>query len=281
MAKVKSEDLAYCRDQTLTPDSLLSITLRFADSDLRDELLILHTVLRAIRAVAFESSQAEPALAVLAWWHSELLELSTTTSQHPAIRALKDSGLLARIDLSDLAVFIQSVAELSRGEPIENQNDLINLAVGIGGSAASMEQALGGGPPLELTRRSGVVDFLYWCLQNFDRTLPGECWWMPLDAQAKYGLNAGSFQDQGMQSQRVSAIGLQARESLDHIRHLVMESPVSDSSPGVCRHLHISTAVILHRLARLAKNPARHWPVRNSPWDTVVAWRAAREHQRL
>ncbi|NNL95196.1 MAG: squalene/phytoene synthase family protein [Xanthomonadales bacterium] len=260
---------------------MLSITLRFANSDLRDELLILHTVLRAIRAVAFESSQAEPALALLGWWHSELLESSTTTSQHPAIRAMKDCGVLARIDLADLAVFIQSVSELSRGEPIENQDDLINLALRIGGAAAGMEQALGGGRPLEFTRQSGVADFLCWCLQNFDRTLAGECWWLPLDAQAKFGVHVGSFQDQGVQSQRVRAIGLQAGESLNRIRQLTMESPAGDSSSGVCRHLHICAAVNVHRLARLAKNPARYWPLRNSPWDTVVAWRAAREHQRL
>lgn len=280
MGEALQKDLAWCRDQVLTPDSLLSVTLRFADTEAQSDLLILHAVLRSIRAIPFEVSQPEPAMAKLGWWQQELMDPGPQASQHPAARALHDSGVFARVNETDLAAFIQAVACFASGEPVEDQGGLLRHAEGIGGSAAKLEQSLTSGHISDSVIVAGVTDFMCWCLGNFERKLVGSCWWLPLDGQAKFGQSAPEGRVNGEQNRNPEILGFQAQEAIKSIDKLASQSPPETSAKRVASHLYVSSAVNRYRLTRLARNPSRYWPIRNRPWDIVVAWRAARSHQR-
>ena len=126
---------------------------------------------------------------------------------------------------------------------------------------------------------AGVADFMCWCLGNFERKLVGSCWWLPLDGQAKFGQSSPEGSVNG-ENRIPEILGFQAQEAIKSIDKLASQSLPETPNKPVASHLFVSSAVNQHRLNRLARNPARYWPIRNRPWDIVVAWRAARSHQR-
>ena len=278
---VSTDDLAYCHQRVLTPDSLLTVTLRFAEPDLRESLIILHSVLREIRAIPFTASQPEPALAKLSWWQNSILEAKTATSQHPSIRALKNGGLLEKIGEETWAAYIMAASRLSMGEPVEDQSELAKYAELLGGSAACMEQLLSSGETCELTSAVGVADFACWSMSNFDRLLAGENWWLPLDTQARFGVGPQDLQDSGARQQIMSAIAFQAAQFRDMVKLHQDESSPDNHESRLSRHLFIAYAVNQNRLEKLSRSAERYWPLRNRPGDMWDAWKSMRRHQRL
>lgn len=280
MSSASTQDLAFCRERSFRSDSTLALSLRYAIPELREALLILHTIVGEICSIPFRTSQVEPALAKLAWWQSALSDARTHPPQHPAIRAARDNGVLDKIDQNDVADLINGVAAISTGEPVTDQDSLREHALNIGGTAARMEQRLESLPVDRHTSLAGLTDFMCKCLGNFDRKLAGESWWLPMDVQANLGLNWQRLPGNRLPEPFVDAMKMQATRALESIDAMLSDHERNALTTRLGRHLFVSTSLNHRRIADIAANPPSRWPMRNRPADSILAWKQALKHRR-
>ncbi len=280
MKLVSPGDLAACEATALRPGSTFEISFRFAPAGFAARILALEALFVSVRNITYEVSDPAVGLAKLSWWQKETRGDAMRQSQHPVVRALRDSEALAGAGDGLLAGYFNSLAGFLVSGLFETGADLLRAAKCIGGQEAILEAGgTGGDPWADDAAKLGAAGFLAWLIRNIRGRTCSESWWVPLDFQARFGVTRDSGQagsgNGGLES-LVSGLGGLAMEQLESGR-----KGLGDSLPPALHHLMIRAEVERRFLQGLIRAPrvflSRPLP---GPRAVLAAWSRARSLRR-
>lgn len=236
-------------------------------------MLSLQSLMVELDSVLWDVSEPAVALAKLGWWQNELQPSTRQRSQHPAIQAAHRSGLFQRAGESELERLIVNTGRLARGESINERSTLIEHCRALGSSEARLLAAVDGTRiTRERTEALGTAMVLMRFTERLGSALPGECWWVPLNDQARFGLAfADMRRDDGKKSKAEFRYAL-AEDIVGQMALVDADAEANDRTLGPI--LAILIAVLGGRGRRLLNRPMSQW-VRPSLVEVWTAWRAA------
>ncbi len=279
MAAISSSDRSYCEKLACIPGSVFSTSYRFAKPSIRDSLLSSRALVNEIRGIPFTVSDPAVAMAKIAWWRNELVPRSISVSQHPVVRAVRNTGVLESQDQDDLNDYFVAISNLSSGEPVTSVDQLTQLAERVEGFEVLFESGAG----VSNSKRTalaaiGVAGFLNRMLHDMCCSLCAENWWLPLDIQAKYGITLGTARKGSADEELKGAVKELSRLALDslHMGMTGLQEKAADSarSQGV-HHLMIRSRIIDKRLTNLNAKPHHHNLRTARISEVYTAWRQA------
>lgn len=273
MADLPETARSYCLNRGARPGSVFFMTHRFTPRTQRDQVLSLQTLLVDLDSILWEVSEPAVALAKLGWWQNELQSSARQHSQHPAIQAAHRSGLFRLADETDLQRLIVTTGRLAQGEPMAEFSDLINQCRAVGSSEVQLLAAVDGTRiPRDGADALGAAMVLVRFAERMGSVLPGECWWVPLNDQARFGLAYTDPRQAGGEAARATYgrfLGEEIVGQLD-LAHTQMQGSGGAFGPA----LAVLTAVLKRRGSYLLKRPLRQ-RTRPSAGEVWTAWRAA------
>jgi phytoene synthase len=193
MPEIAPEDYEFCRQKVLVTDSPFLVSHRFAPRDLAGQLLALRTFFSIVRSIPSEVSEPSVGLVKLSWWHRELQGGALQATQHPAVRAMRDSSVMETMDEETLERYFASLADFTRNNILEDESALLFLAEYIGGCEARLEVGCGlDSKDCAAVSKLGAGSFLRRGIREMQSREVSNSWWVPLNLQARHGVSAQS-----------------------------------------------------------------------------------------
>lgn len=236
-------------------------------------MLSLQSLMVELDSVLWEVSEPAVALAKLGWWQNELQPSTRQHSQHPAIQAAHRSGLFQRAGEPELEHLIVNTGRLARGESISERSTLIEHCRALGSSEVRLLAAVDGTRiTSECTEALGTAMVLMRFTERLDSALPGECWWVPLNDQARFGLAFAEMRRTDAETSKAEFRHALAEEIVGQMASVDANRVAHDRLLGPV--LAVLTAVLGRRGRRLLNRPMNQ-RARPSLGEVWTAWRAA------
>lgn len=273
MADLPETTQSYCLSRGARPDSVFFLTYRFAPRTQKDQVLSLQTLLVDLDSILWEVSEPAVALAKLGWWQNELQPSTRQHSPHPAIQAAHRSGLFRMTNETDLQRLIVTTGHLAQGEPMAERCDLLDQCRAVGGAEVQLLAAVDGTRmPRDGADALGAAMVLMRFAERINSALPGECWWVPMNDQARFGLAFADMRQADGEASRAEyrrSLGEEIMGQLD-----LAHTHVQGNGRALGPVLAVLDAVLERRGRYLLKRPLGQWakPFLGEVW---TAWRAA------
>jgi len=195
------EPLRYCRERLLVPGSAHSITWLFAPHEQAERLLAAHAVLDHLLEIPVTVSDPEVAARTLEWWRGEIAAVYAAGGDHPAARALRDSGAARRVPRALFDELLTALERICRAGSPGDMDALRARADALGGVAAAVEAAVvEPGAQAEALRNLGAAGWLVRTVSDLHACAARVDWPVPLSLRARWqvgraGVAAGTAAD--------------------------------------------------------------------------------------
>lgn len=190
MTRLNPADRARCEELAIAPGRPFDVALRFIGPDDAEPALALEALFSILRELPWSVSDPTPGLAQLAWWQEEIACADARGSQHPVVRALRDSGALAALRGDVWAGYLRDL-----GEQVTNNVVVDRIALGarlqaIAGREAELlavrsESEL----PVGILCAGASAVRLLGLLSRLDPKRPKPAW-VPLDLVARHAASS-------------------------------------------------------------------------------------------
>lgn len=272
--------LEWCRQRLLVAGNPLTASLPFAEPDQRDAIVALRAVASEMSSMVNDVDERSVAEAKLSWWHQALREQDNA---HPALKALRQAGVTARVSLDDFDAMVAAVQTTLDLPRFENTHQAWAFFRQIGGQLSQMEGQLladsnrpENGPDLA---DLGAAGYMIRVTRDLVIDARANRWLVPLDLQADY------------QVSRQDALQSRSSRSFDGLVRSMLGEALKrgervrlDLSPELAwthRHLLILWALDRRLAGMIARRPQRIFERRVLPGHAGNVWQAWREARRL
>ncbi len=267
------DGLEWCKERLLVPGHPLAASLLFVPAPDRDRVISLRAVLAEISAIPESSADASVVEAKLGWWEKALAQ----GSEHPALRALEQSGAQERLSRAELRSFLHEVVGRCR-ETIrfEQYEELWAHCLALGGGAARLEASLSsdkGDCRQDALASLGGAGYLFRIVRDMALDARQNRWLAPLDLQAQFQISRAEVIDssvgRGWDGLVRTLVERGLRSGLD----------ATDALFPQHRHLMIAWALDRRLAGQLLRRPRKILARRILPGhmgNVWAGWRAAR-----
>lgn len=282
-----TNDALFCREQALSANPLLRISLLFVERPLAERLLALHALFASIELAGSAVSESEVALRKLAWWKEEIERFGRSESRHPVMRELHRCGAAQFLRAECLQTLLDDAWARVDAVAPANLDELAFICRKMGGPQVEMERAVCGDSTAgahslgELMTRRGVMQLA----RELHRKPASEnFWWCPLDILARYGLKRTELMQpiddhlgRKVSNDILCAEVVGKSSSIDILRNIPIK-----------KHKHINLYVLDMLIWRKLENMKISSPVsyggileKTGFGDLLAGWKAARQLNRL
>ena len=279
MPGISQADYAVCERRALAPGCPFLVSRRFVSSDFADQLLAMRAFFSMVRSIPAEVSEPSVGVLKLAWLQREMRGEALRITQHPVVRAMRDSGALQAMDEDSLERYFVNVKDFMCTDTYQDESGLFDLAKGIGGQEALLECGSEQGSYGDAAVTCiGAGSFLFQAIRNPRMRRCSESWWVPLNLQASFGVirhSAGSGQEDPARRDLLVALGKLAMEWID-----TGTGNLARTVPSKTRHILIHAALERRQLVRMLSRPEKFTEqTAASPaiGDAFLAWNTARK----
>jgi 15-cis-phytoene synthase len=274
------EALDWCRQRLLVPGNPLTASLLFAEADVRDAVLALRTVCSELASVASQVSERSLAETRLNWWRQALQD---ERNEHPAIKAMRETGASARIPAAAFEPLFAAIVETLDNPRFESTDQAWQFFRRAGGVVSELEAQMlaSSASPAGVDGLAdiGAAGYLIRVTRDLVIDARSNRWLVPLDVQADF------------QVARQDALQSQSSRSFDGmIRALLAEAVrrgergrncLSPEAAWLNRHQLILWALDCRLAGLIARRPQRIFDQRVLPSHALNVWHAWRAARRL
>lgn len=264
--------LQWCRDRLMVPGNPLVASLLFVDSTERERILALRGLISELAALDDPGADETVREARFGWWYEALRK----GAEHPALRALIDSGVAERVEPSQCLELLGAIRVASANPRFERSEQLWAHCLAIGGEAARLELQLSGAAELDKIKAAtlGAAGYLIRLVRDLAQDAANNRWLVPLDLQAQF---------QVARSDVLGAPG--GGPGWDGLVRTLLERALREGDAAAaglpCRYRHLQIYWSLDRrlAGQLARHPREILRRRILPGhvgNVWTAWRAAR-----
>jgi phytoene/squalene synthetase len=282
-----ANDGLFCREQALSTNPLLRLSLLYVEQPMAEQLLALHALFASIERASSAVSDEDVAIRKLAWWREELERGRRVESRHPVLRELHRSGAASRLPWDRAQSWLDSTATLADAPPPATIRDLEHLCQAVGEPLIEMELAVCDMPPGKGGDYSGPVirRGLIELLRESARK-PGNSafWWCPLDVLARFGVKRSELMPGGNdpESHKVFQVIIDGILSTKRGSEDILRNISNNKQPVM--NLLILDVLAQRKLENMKKtSPVRFRKMleRTGLGDLLASWNAARRISRL
>ena len=278
------DPLRYCRERLLVPGSTHSIARLFAPDEQAEQLLAAHTVLDQLLEIPVTVSDAEVAARKLEWWRGEIAAAYAAGGDHPAARALRESGAAGRIPHALFDELLTALARVCQAGPPGDMDALRARASALGGGAATVEAAVvEPGAPAGALRELGAAGWLVRTVRDLRACAALENWPVPLSLRARWQVQRARVATGTAAEGKADGWAGLVHEMLEPAR-AALEERHSALPPGrawVHRHRLVLVELDWRLLHALWRKPQRILAGRYRPNVLGDVWRARAAARRL
>lgn len=180
---LRESDRSACEELALVPGSEFEGVFRFMPPREREWLLSLEALFRSLRDIPLGVSDPSVGVAKLAWWQQELVRAPDEGSQHPVVRALRDTGALGAMDPDAFADYLHALVTELQEEPVTNLDALRDRLARTAGGEARLLAGQGGFSDSQLEAAGAASRLL-----ELMRSLAGggAPVWLPMELVARH-----------------------------------------------------------------------------------------------
>lgn len=268
---MREADRQACAALALAPGSTFSAVHGFVPVEARDALLALEALFRSLGPIPLSVSDPSVGIAKISWWQQELHRVSETGTQHPIVRALRDSGALEQLDSDRFNGYLHALVEQLQEEPLPDTAALEQWLDRSAGEEAQLIAGLNSGPATPLRCAGNALRLLELMHSSLQQDAAQA--WLPMDLVARHQYRDGQASSASRDALAADLAGLaqswRARAPID---------PAACNSPGAGL-VALRDGVVGRRLEALKRQPGP-WldqGQRTSMGDVFSTWRLARQ----
>ena len=278
MSPVSQLELDHCNELALLPGGIFEFTSRYVPSGSLEPLLALYALKQAVSTIPFTAVDDAVKWAKLKWWSEEFAADPASSSRHPVLRALKQSG--ARPYLTDLLLqrLISDAIMQVDAVPDSDEKAMFDRFSILGATEIQLELALDSAEiEVQGLEYLAAASSLFRLVSRLSVNHQCEAERIPLGLLAKYNVSPTQLQQTSNPKELARIISQLCECGLVWFsRGMTGLEMIPDS--GACSHLQLRLAMEERRLRVIRKDPAGFLESRKlyGPADAWFAWRLIR-----